>query len=336
MAVTIKPIDTEDLWERFIAEYCPTALFQSWLWGEVEKKRGGNVWRFGCFNGKELIGIFQVLKVSAKRGTFLHIRHGPVLATQSKGTWQSIVSFLKDFAQKENAWFVRISPQIDDSLDNKKMLTSLGMRTAAIHAMDGERSWVLDLEKSENELLSDMRKTTRYEIRKAQKLGVKVTISTRTEDLKHFHVLYEETSRRQGFVQHRGIDEEFVLWSKTGNAVLLLAQYQGKTLAASIILFYGPQAIYHHSASIPSHVPASHLLQWQAILEAKKRGKKVYNFWGIAPEDNPNHPWRGITLFKKGFGGREVDFIHAHDLPLSRWYAVSRIIETARKTLKRY
>ncbi len=115
-----------------------------------------------------------------------------------------------------------------------------------------------------------------------------------------------------------------------------MAKHNGLPIAAAIILFFGGFAIYHHGASISTKIPGSYLLQWIAIKEAKKRGKKLYNFWGIAPSDKPNHPWRGISLFKQGFGGREVSFGHAQDLPISPFYAISYTIESARKLSRGY
>ncbi len=113
-------------------------------------------------------------------------------------------------------------------------------------------------------------------------------------------------------------------------------EHQGEVLAGAIILFWGNQAFYHHGASVSTKIPASYLLQWKAIIEAQKRGIKVYNLWGIAPEDKPNHPWRGLTLFKKGFGGREIKYIHAHDFPLSPFYTLARTVETVRRIKKGY
>jgi lipid II:glycine glycyltransferase (peptidoglycan interpeptide bridge formation enzyme) len=78
------------------------------------------------------------------------------------------------------------------------------------------------------------------------------------------------------------------------------------------------------------------VLQWAASRDAKKRGMQVYNFWGIAPENNPNHPWRGITLFKKGFGGRNIEYIHAQDLAVSPLYIIPRTIEMVRRVVKGY
>jgi lipid II:glycine glycyltransferase (peptidoglycan interpeptide bridge formation enzyme) len=80
----------------------------------------------------------------------------------------------------------------------------------------------------------------------------------------------------------------------------------------------------------------NYLLQWEAIKEAKKRDKSIYNFWGIAPDTKRRHPWQGLSLFKKGFGGRLVEYLHAKDLPLSPLYFATYCYETLRKWKKGY
>lgn len=336
MNLTIIPVTSATSWDDFILQYAPSALFQSWLWGSVGEKMRQKFWRFGLYDKQTLVGVFAVLAVPARRGTFLHVRHGPVFSTQKREYWKEFVHFAKALAQKEGAWFVRVSPLIDDSRENRLFLRSFGMMPSAIHAMDAELSWVLAIDKPKDALLANMRKTTRYEIRQAEKIGVEITRSVKTEDLATFLHLYEVTSSRQGFVPHQGISEEFEVFAAHDKAVLFLGKYAGAVLAGAIVLFYGKEAIYHHGASIMSKIPASYLIQWQAILEAKKRGMNVYNFWGIAPEEKLNHPWRGLTLFKKGFGGQEVKYIHAHDLPISPLYPIPRAIETIRRIRKGY
>lgn len=304
---------TRDSWDGFVLRQSPGALFQSWEWGEVEKKLGHKVWRMEWPGA-----LAQVVKVPARRGTFLHVRHGPVFSDEK--VLPNILDDLAALARKERAWFVRISPQV-------KELPPLGLKNAPIHAMDAEICWVLDLTQSEEALLMGMRKTTRYEIKHAS--GVKIE---KTKDLNRFLKLYNATSQRQRFVGHTGIREEF----ETLDTTLYVASHQGVDLAAAIIVYFGDEAIYHHGASVPSKIPASYLLQWEAIREAKKRGMKVYNFWGIAPDERKNHPWWGLTAFKMGFGGRRVQYIHAMDLPVSALYVIPKTIEGIRKRLKGY
>lgn len=294
-------------WNTFVREHAPHALFQSWEWGEVEKKLGHRVWRLEWNDA-----VAQVVKVAAKRGIFLHVRHGPVGKIH--------VADLKRLARQEGAWFIRISPQIS-------AFSEKGFVPAPIHAMDAEISWVLDLDKSEEELLAGMRKSTRYEIRHAQ--GIRVQ---KTKNLERFFRLYRETSKRHGFIQHKGILEEY----ETFGGICYVASAGGEDLAAAVITDFGSEAIYRHGASVKTTIPASYAIQWQAIRDAKNRGKKLYNFWGIAPDDGISHPWRGLTVFKKGFGGREIRFIHAQDLQLSPLYRISRAVELVRKKLRGY
>lgn len=336
MNYQIKEITQPDIWDKFILCENPWSFFQSFAWGELQRTLGYEVKRWGVFQNSKLIGLAQTVIVRARRGTFLHIRHGPVWTKEfvaDSQVWRELLKSLRAYGEKQRAWFIRISPMVDDSETNREFLRQLNFRPSPIHRMDGEICWVLDLTPSENELLSGMRKTTRYLIRQAEKLGVVIEEST---DISEFTKLYFSTSKRQNFVPHQGIEEEFRLFNKNQRGRIYLGKYNNQVSAGALILDFGSQTIYHHGASYPSKIPVSYLLQWRAIQAAKKRGKKLYNFWGISSSDNPRHPWWGITLFKQGFGGRETQFLHAHDLPLSPFYGISYIIEMLRKFSRGY
>lgn len=336
MGLQLTSIDSKSVWEDFLNTHSPSALFQSWQWGEVEKRAGHTVLRYQITDGKTLLGIAQVFVVKARRGTYFHVRHGPVWKEQKAHHWKEFLDLLVPLARKEGAWFIRLSPLLENTEETKKLFSDRSMVPAPTHEVDAERCWVLDLEKSEEALLMEMRKTTRYEIKQALKLGVNVRKSEDPKDLTYFFELYAATSERHGFVAHASIQEEFEVFVREKKALLLIGSYEDKVLASTIVLFHGGQAIYHHGASISSKAPVSYLVQWEAIKEAKKRGIKLYNFYGIAPDDMPNHPWRGITLFKKGFGGRQISYIHAHDLPISPWYIIPKTIEAYRRKKRGY
>jgi lipid II:glycine glycyltransferase (peptidoglycan interpeptide bridge formation enzyme) len=66
---------------------------------------------------------------------------------------------------------------------------------------------------------------------------------------------------------------------------------------------------------------ASYLIQWEAILDAKIKGFKFYDFWGVDEKK-----WPGITRFKTGFGGKEVEYVGAWDYVFQPgWYWIYRI-----------
>ncbi len=325
-------MENKNEWERFLLSQSWQPFFQSWNWGEVQEKIGNSVFRFGVYDpstSSGLVGICLAVLVKAKRGRYLHLRHGPLLTNFEK-QFSPFLTEIKKQAKELGADFIRMSPLLQSDLFDITFLRKLGFRNAPIHNMDAENAWVLELDKSEEEILSGMRKTTRYLVKKGQTLPITITKSTDRRDFTHFLNLYETTSKRHSFIPHRGVAEEFEVFTRDKQALLFLARYKRKVLAGALIIFYGNQAIYHHGASSDEfrEIPAAYFLQWEAIKEAKRQGKKFYNFWGVVPPEKTNHPWQGLTLFKTGFGGRRVNFIHAQDLPLTFGYWKTFAIET--------
>ncbi len=323
-------------WEVFIDRYATDALFQRWDWGEVNKRQHIECLRFVYEEQGKITAIAQAVVVRARRGNFLHVRHGPILSVWNKKTFRFVIRHLKTVAKEKQCVAVRISPRIAKTDATLAMYTEEHGIASAIHAMDAEHAWVLDITQDEDAILAGMRKTTRYEIRKGEKSGVTVMSSTEMESLASFMALYRETAKRQHFVPHTGIEEEFAVYAKMGNAVCITGYVGDVPHASAVIIFAGSEGIYHHGASVTSTVPVSYVVQWHAILEAKKRGMKQYNFWGVAPENEPKHPWFGLSSFKKGFGGSEVQTIHAYDFPVSWRYIGLYIVEWLRKQQKGY
>ncbi len=334
----LEEITDKKVWETFLLERAPhTPFFQSWNWGEVQQNLGNTIFRFGLYEQDVLVGICLVVTIKARRGHYFHLRHGPLLLDFEK-QFPHFLSLFKEKTKKYHVDFLRMSPILSAGTFDLSFFRKLGFRNAPIHNMDAENTCVLDVQKTEDELLANMRKTTRYLIKKAQKMSIEIVQTTDMKDFGAFNHLYEVTSKRHGFVPHRGMKEELAIFGKDNEAVLFLAKYEGKIIAGSIIIFYGTQAIYHHAASdeLFRDIPAPYLLQWEVIKEAKKRGKQFYNFWGVVPENKQKHPWQGLSLFKLGFGGVRENSIHAQDLPLTFSYWKTFAIETAWRIKRGY
>jgi lipid II:glycine glycyltransferase (peptidoglycan interpeptide bridge formation enzyme) len=277
-----------------------------------------------------------IIKISARRGTFLHCPHGPIVkdVENKKQILQEFFIYLKNLARKEKCHFLRISPLMKDSAENKAVFQDFRFKNAPIH-MHPELAWILDISPSEEALLKGMRKTTRYLIKKAQKDGVEIIRSSDTKDLEKFWKIYEDTSRRQHFTpfSRKYLQLEWETFAKANQAVLFFGKYRGEFIAAALIIFSPHSGFYHQGASLQKYakIPASYLLQWEAIREAKKRGCRLYNFWGVCPENEKNHPWAGLSLFKKGFGGFLESYVQSQDLILSPFYYFNFLIEIFRK-----
>ncbi|MBI4038173.1 peptidoglycan bridge formation glycyltransferase FemA/FemB family protein [Candidatus Daviesbacteria bacterium] len=334
----ITEVKNQQIWDSFIARSPLYTFFQSWNWGEFNKNMGDEIFRLGIFDGEKLAGVALVVKVFAKRGTFLFCPHGPIFQKDEASYWQFFLKFLKKMGQDLGVDFVRISPVLPNSPKYLLMFKKQMFINAPIH-MSAESSWILDLEgRSEEELLAEMRKTTRYEIRQAIKSGWQVEKSTDPKDMKIFLKLYHQTVERENFVpfSDKYLEEEFKTFVKTNQAMLFLEKHQTRYVAALMVIFYGKGAFYHQGATLHrSGESASYLAEWEAIKEARSRRCNFYNFWGIAPTNSPKHPWYGLSLFKKGFGGKQIDFVHAQDYPFKKWkYLPIYILERWRK-LKR-
>lgn len=292
------------------------------------------------FDGDALEGAVLVILVAARRGRFLFVPHGPIINNQlliinnSHPSWfQTFVDYMKRIAHEENCAFIRISSLLLKTPENEETFSDLDFRAAPIH-MHAETTWVLDTTVSEDHILTGMRKTTRYLVRRGEKDGVEVTNGNGPDLLREFYMLYTRTAARQHFVPFSfdHITREAAAFGEYG-ARVYLAKQKGEALAGALIVFYGDRAFYHHGASL-HHPTASYLLQWRIIQEAKARGIKEYNFWGV--DFRSNHPWRGVTLFKTGFGGTAREYVRAQDLPIRFSYWFNFIIETFRRIRRRY
>jgi lipid II:glycine glycyltransferase (peptidoglycan interpeptide bridge formation enzyme) len=157
--------------------------------------------------------------------------------------------------------------------------------------------------------------------------------------LKEFNLLYQITRKRHHSVpfSYEYLKNEFLAFSKENRISILLGKFKGEIVSGGIFIFWQKIGFYHHGASSLKYpkVPVSYLLLWDAIRRAKELKCEKFNFWGIAPEGHKNHPWKGLTLFKKGFGGYKKEYLRTQDFPLTFKYWFSFFVEKIRKIKRR-
>lgn len=336
---TIKEINKKVDWEKFMTSHQEGNFLHSWNFGEFHEKLGKKVKRIGFFEENILVGVMLCIVEKAKRATYLTVPGGPIIDWSKQNQVDLFRKTIEEIAKTESCSFIRVRTQILENLENSKLFEKLGFKIAPMH-LHAEITRQLDLTKSEEELLAEMRKTTRYEIRQALKLEIKIETSKNCEDIEEFYELQKDTAKRQGFVEFdkKFLEEQFATFT-ADNQVLLYTAYLGKIkLAQAFVIFYNQEADYHYGASTLDgrKYPGAYLIQWEAIKEAKKRGIKRYNLWGVAKEGETNHRFWGVSVFKRGFGGEDVEYLHARDLvinPLA--YQVNWLIESARKRVRR-
>ena len=344
----IQEITNKSQWEDFIFQNKEATFLHSWNWGEFNKNTGEKIWRVGVFDSRDealpcLIAIVLIIKVKARRGSFLFVPQGPIITYNSKLITNDLLSrifdYLKDLGKREKVSFVRISPVLENTSENLNIFKQAGFRNASIHMMHPEITWLLDITKSEEEILKGMRKTHRNLIRRAVKDGVEIIQNTDEKYLKNFYDIHMETVKRHKFVpfSYDYIRSEVKAFKDDNQISVFSAKYKNKIISSAIIVFYGNQAFYHHGASLSEYnkIPSSYLILWEAIKEAKKRNKEIFNFYGIV-ENKPKHPWAGLSKFKKGFGGYKKEFLHCQDLSLSKKYLITWLVEVVRKIKRGY
>jgi len=333
--VEVNEITESVTWEEFVLNYSRANFLHSWNWGQFHQKLGQPIHRAGFYQGSKLVGVMLSIVEKAKRATYLTVPGGPLIDWSDAEVTTSFRNEIVNQAQQFSCSFVRVRPQILETAKNMALFKNLGFKWAPMH-LHAELTHQLDITQSEEKLLADMRKATRYEIKQAQKLGIEVKMGG---DIGEFYDLQIETAKRQGFVpfSKKFLMEQFQVFA-TDNQSILYTACLGKTkLAQAMIIFYGQEADYHYGASSPEgrQYPGAYAIQWEAIKEAKKRGMLRYNLWGVAPEGEKSHRFYGVSVFKRGFGGQDVVGLHARDLVID-WprYAVDWSIEILRKKMR--
>ncbi|NMB91772.1 peptidoglycan bridge formation glycyltransferase FemA/FemB family protein [candidate division WWE3 bacterium] len=206
----------------------------------------------------------------------------------------------------------------DDSSarDAEKILKDKCVLSSRVEFAKG--NFLLDLTKSEEEILANMHKKHRYNIKVAQKKGVVVRESTDDKDFDIFFNLYEETGKRQKFFS-RSRNYLSKVWStfkEEGIAYVLIAEYESRPLASWLLIIYDGVLYYPYggSAQEDKGVQANCLLGWEAIKFGKKMGCTLFDMWGASEDmSNTSDPYYGFSLFKQKFGARHVTYIPSYD-----------------------
>lgn len=333
--VKIQEVTSKKEWENFVLGRPEANFLHSWNWGQFHQNLGQQIYRVGYYQGNNLVGVMSSIVEKAKRAIYLTVPGGPLIDWNDTEVTTSFGNEIVSQAQRYGCSFVRVRPQILETAGNAALFKNLRFKWAPMH-LHAELTHQLDLTLSEEELLARMRKATRYEVRQAQKLGIEVKMGG---DIGEFYDLQMETAKRQRFVpfSKNFLEEQFKVFATDDQAVLYTARLNQTKLAQAMVIFYGAEADYHYGASALEgrQYPGAYLIQWEAIKEAKRRGMKRYNFWGVAPEGETAHRFYGVSVFKRGFGGQDVEYLHARDLIIN-WprYLVNWSIEVLRKKIR--
>lgn len=296
---------------------------QSWEWGEFRKVWGNKVFRLPF--GQIIFSKIPHTKFAI--GTFIK---GP------KPT-KKMLNALKDLARKENAIFIKLEPNIifDSKLriKNKNDVIKLLKKDNCIKGktLFTPTSFWIDLTKSEEELLKNFSSKTRYNIRLAQKKGVKVIEDNSDKAFERYIELTRETVERQDFYAHtkkyhmlmwKYLHKDILERNEKPIARLLTATYNNEIITTWIVFIWHDFLFYPYGASSDKYkeVMANNLIMWEAIRFGKKIGLKTFDLWG-------REEGKGFTKFKEGYNPQVVEFLGTWDLITSPFYWPYRALE---------
>ena len=340
MKYTVKTVENQSEWDKFVTSHSDANFLQSWDFYEFYFSRGFDIVRRGIYDeNDQLVGVYAGEVEPAKRGRHLAVAGGPIFDWSNPEVKKLIFDDMELQAKKLKCTFVRVRPQLQNTPENAKIFQQLGFRKAPMY-LSVEFAGVLNLENSEEEILKNMRQRLRRALRKAEKNQITIE---KTSDPKAIHDFYQielQTAKRHDFYAFSEdfLTKQFAAFAKNDEAVLYIAKLNGEILAENFMIFYGNEASYHYgvSSELGTKYSGAPLLHMEAMRDARKRGIKRYNFWGIVDESDTKHRFYGVSVFKRGFGVEELKYLDARDLVLDKisYYTKTLPIETLRRKVR--
>ena len=322
-----------DAWQAFLAATPSGDFLHDWAWADVAAFDGQPQRRYLAVEHGSIVAIVAAQERSLAAGrTFWYVPRGPVLdyADPRAGErLRAVVLGLREVARQHRAIAVKLEPRLATGDPGLAHFEGRGLRRLPDTLQVGQTR-IVELADDEA-LLAGFDKDTRYAVRRAEREGVTVTSqedATDTAAVDALHALVGETQRRAGFPMPP-LERYRVAWralAGEGRAAILEARREGELLASGMVVIEGDRSFYLFSGSRreergePKRY-ASYSLQWAMMRLARERGVRHHDLWGIAPPGaGPEHPWHGVGLFKKGFGGREVVWAGSYDVVVDPTY----------------
>ena len=340
-------------WNELISELPRPHLLQTAQWANAKQPFGwlAHYRTWTDANGK-LLAAAQILQrrislpFADKSISMLYVPKGPILHDWGDAELRrKVIADLQDFARSLGAFFIKIDPDVSygtglpgqpDAHEDARGTDFVADLKAANWRFSNEQvqmrnTMLIDLRKSEAQLLAAMKQKTRYNLRLAERKGVKVRRGD-PDDFPQLYKMYAETSVRDGFVirseaYYRAVWDNFY---EAGLMIPLIAEVEGKTIAGLMLFVFGKQAwyLYGMSRDLFREWMPNYLLQWEAIKASQAAGCEIYDLWGAPDEFNEGDPMWGVYRFKQGLGAYEARHIGAWDLPLqpSLYYFYTRLL----------
>ncbi|WP_245993332.1 lipid II:glycine glycyltransferase FemX [Xylanimonas allomyrinae] len=332
MSVTVTEVRDRAAWDRAVSGLGGHPL-QLWGWGSVKE---GGPWtarriQVADANGA-VVGLAQVLvrHLPAPFKALAYVPRGPVVGPDGVGSDDdraAVAHAVVDWCT-QNAGAIGVTFEPDWAAG-----TALGLPAArpGRNTILYPSTLILDLGREPDALLADMRKSTRYEIRKAARDGLVIRRITTQEEVRQVLDVYRTTAQRAGFVLH---DDEYYLavHRELGDASRLVSAFDedGNPCCFAWAVASGETAflLYGGANEAGRRLRATAAVYWASIEDARAKGVRRYDLNGLLND--------GIGEFKRSFAKHEDELVGSWDVPLNRpLYALwERALPAAKKAVR--
>ena len=306
-------------------------IYQSKEWARIKQYNG---WEpvYCVYEATAFVISFVLLRKSASiLGNIYYCSKGPGFFKQfeadkeSKAHFMEFINDLKSFIGKHDsqAILIKLEPELDSG--TKLDLAKLGLQKAMAD-LQFKATIFVSLNGSEDEIINSFKQKTRYNIRLAERKGVKIELRDMDDDgIDLMYSLMQATQKRAGFFL-RQKDYFANYWKALANAgmgQLIVATHEGDVLGGVFVTIFGEKSYYKDGGSFETkrNLMAPYLLQWEAIKWAKSKGALSYDMVAVPPKselENENHLQHGLYLFKRGFNEEVTEFVGCWDLPINQ------------------
>jgi peptidoglycan pentaglycine glycine transferase (the first glycine) len=323
MTATIQLLNQIDRWQwdNFVRSHPEGNFMQSWTWADFKERESYQTFRYGVFCDRALVGGFIIYFYPTQNpvnfngsiqnsANLLFIPGGPIfLAEWEDVGMQLLIETASHLADRLGAIALRIEP-----IRTQKINSCLKFVRAPVDYLPCE-TLLVDLSRSEAEMLAAMKQKGRYNLRLSQKHGVQTHFTSNLQAIGSFYDLFWKTVKHQEFFgEPYGFFINLCQTLFTAQmAEIGFATWQDTILSTLLVVYWGNRATYLYGGRSFEHsnLMASYQLHWATMQRAKARGCTIYDFYGYSRD--PNHAYARFSQFKSQFGGIAVQTIGAHD-----------------------
>jgi lipid II:glycine glycyltransferase (peptidoglycan interpeptide bridge formation enzyme) len=311
------------------------SFLQSYNWGKFQESVG---LKAHFLSGEDWSCL--LLEKTNRLGKYLFAQYGPT--TVSAPALSVAMDHILDYGRQHGAAWISLEPMSSQakSAELESIMRKFKAKAAARHR-DPEMTRIVDLTPSEDDLLSGISQSTRSFIRKNSRENL-ITFKTSTDpsEIVEFTKMLDVVASKKNihFYNQRYFKAMAETLMPSGMMSLEFALRDSRPVAAALFHDYGELSTYTYAASIPAgrKLNVSALLLWQGMLNAKRRGMKRLDLYGVAPDNAPpSHPWAGFTSFKAKFGGEVVSYAGTWDIGLNLRYSLYRGAHHLKRLVRR-